>query len=81
MQLLDSVRAELCNDACCVVSCFRDEFVRRVSAEGEKGGETCDGERVRCTRAAHDDGKDVDFGTMPVPVDGNCEGVYLVRIN
>jgi hypothetical protein len=43
MQPLDSVRLELCNDAKCVESCFRDEFVRRVSAEGEKRGEICDG--------------------------------------
>jgi hypothetical protein len=25
------------------VSCFGDEFVRRVGAEGEERGETCDG--------------------------------------
>jgi hypothetical protein len=32
---LDSVRVELCKDARRVESCFGDEFVRRVSAEGE----------------------------------------------
>jgi hypothetical protein len=35
MQPLDSVRVELCNDARRVESCFGDEFVRRVIAEGE----------------------------------------------
>jgi hypothetical protein len=34
---------ELCNDARCVESYFQDEFVKGVSAEGEKRGETCDG--------------------------------------
>jgi hypothetical protein len=29
---------------------------------------------VRCTRAAHDDGRDVDFGTWLVLADGNGEG-------
>jgi hypothetical protein len=29
---------ELCEDAGRVESCFLDEFVKRVSAEGEKGG-------------------------------------------
>jgi hypothetical protein len=42
LQQLDSVRVELCKDAGRVESCFGDEFVRRVSAEGEKRGETCD---------------------------------------
>jgi hypothetical protein len=35
MQPLDIVRVELCNDARCVESCFRDELVKRDSAEGE----------------------------------------------
>jgi hypothetical protein len=38
MQPLDSVRVELCEDACRVEACFGDEFIRRVNAEGEKGG-------------------------------------------
>jgi hypothetical protein len=42
-QPLDNVRVELCNDALCVESCSRDEFVRRVNAKGEKRGETRDG--------------------------------------
>jgi hypothetical protein len=41
---MNSVRVELCEDACRVDSCFGDEFVRRVSAEGEKGGEPRNGE-------------------------------------
>jgi hypothetical protein len=44
MQPLDSVRVELCKDAGRVESCFSDDFVSRVSAEGEKRGETCSGE-------------------------------------
>jgi hypothetical protein len=32
---LDSVRMELCKDAGCVESYYGNEFVRRVSAEGE----------------------------------------------
>jgi hypothetical protein len=35
MQPLNTVRVELCKDAIRVKSCFRDEFVRRVGAEGE----------------------------------------------
>jgi hypothetical protein len=81
MQPSDNVRVELCNDARCVESCLRYEFVRRVSAEGPKRGESSDGGRVRCTRAANDDGKDVDFGTWPLLADGIGEGVYLALIN
>jgi hypothetical protein len=40
MQPLNIVRMELCKDARCVESCFGDEFVRRVGAEGEERGET-----------------------------------------
>jgi hypothetical protein len=40
---LNSVRVELCKDARRDASCFGDEFVKRVGAEGEKRGETCDG--------------------------------------
>jgi hypothetical protein len=43
MQPCDSVRMELCNDARCIEACFGDTFVRRVGAEGEERGETCDG--------------------------------------
>jgi hypothetical protein len=43
MQPLYNVCVELCNDARYVESCFRDEFVRGVSAEVEKRGDTCDG--------------------------------------
>ena len=43
MQPLDSVRMELYKDARRVESCFGDEFVKRVSAEGEKRSETRDG--------------------------------------
>jgi hypothetical protein len=32
---------------------------------------------VRCVRAAHNDGEDVDFRTWPVVTYGVCEGVYL----
>jgi hypothetical protein len=65
---------KLCEYARCAESCFGDEFVRRVGVEGEERGETCDGGCVRCTRAAHDDGEDVDLGTWPVVADGICEG-------
>jgi hypothetical protein len=34
---------KLGKDAGRVKSCFRDEFVRRVGAEGEERSETCDG--------------------------------------
>jgi hypothetical protein len=37
------VCVELCEYARCVESCCRDEFVRRVGAEGEEIGETCNG--------------------------------------
>jgi hypothetical protein len=43
MQPLDNVRMELCNDAGCIEARFGDEFVMRVSAEGEERGEACDG--------------------------------------
>jgi hypothetical protein len=46
----------------------------RVGAKGEERGETCDSGSVRCTRAAHDDGEDVDLGIKPVVADGICEG-------
>jgi hypothetical protein len=49
-----------------VVSCFRDEFMGRVGAEGEKGGETGNGGCVRGTYAAHNDGENVDGGTWPM---------------
>jgi hypothetical protein len=65
---------KLCEYARCVKSCFGDEFVGRVGAEGEERGETCDGGCVWCTRAAHDDGEDVDLGTWPLVADGMCEG-------
>jgi hypothetical protein len=65
---------KLCEYARCVKSCFGDGFVMRVGAEGEERGETCDGGCMRCTRAAHDDGEDVDLGTSPVVADGICEG-------
>jgi hypothetical protein len=35
---------------------------------------------VRCTPAAHDDGKDVDFGTWPMLADGIGEG-YVFGAN
>jgi hypothetical protein len=70
---LDSVRVKLCEYAC-VESYFGDEFVRRVGAEGEERGEACDGGCVRCARAAHDYGENVDLGTWPVATDGICEG-------
>jgi hypothetical protein len=71
---MDRVRVELCKDARRVESCLGDEFVMRVSAEGEERGETCDGGGVRCARAAYDDGEDIDLGTWPVVADGICEG-------
>ena len=43
MQPLDGVCMECGKDASCVESCFGDEFVGRVGAEGEERGETCDG--------------------------------------
>jgi hypothetical protein len=64
-----------------VESCFGDEFVKRVSAEDEKGGEAGSGGRVRCACAAHDYRKDVDFGTRPVVSKGVGEGVYSSRIS
>jgi hypothetical protein len=33
MHPLDSVRVELCNDAGCVESCFRDEFIMGLCGE------------------------------------------------
>ena len=78
MKPLDSVRVELCKDARRVESCFGYEFVGRVGAAGEERGETCDGGRVRCARAAHDDGEDVDYGSWPVVADGICEGCVFV---
>jgi hypothetical protein len=45
-------------------------FVRAVSREVT----LCDGGCVRCTRAAHDDGEDVDHCAWPVAADGVCEG-------
>jgi hypothetical protein len=49
---------------------FLEEFVRRVSVEGEKGGEAGDCGCVGCARATHDDGKNVDFSTRPVLANG-----------
>jgi hypothetical protein len=43
MEPLDSVHMELGKDARRIESCFRDEFVKRVCAEGEERGETCNG--------------------------------------
>jgi hypothetical protein len=62
VQPLDNVQVELLYDECGVESCFRDEFVMRVSAECQKGGETGYCGCVRCTCAAHDCGKNVDLG-------------------
>jgi hypothetical protein len=42
-QPLESVRVELCKDACCVESCFGDEFVKRVSTAGKERSEIGDG--------------------------------------
>jgi hypothetical protein len=49
VQPLDRVQVEMCQDACVVESCFRDEFVKRVTAEGEKGGNSGSCGCVRCT--------------------------------
>jgi hypothetical protein len=57
------VQEELCEDACCGESDFLDEFVRRVSAEGEEGSETEEGGCVRCSNSAHDYGENIDIGT------------------
>jgi hypothetical protein len=57
-----------------VDSCFGDEFVKRVGAKGEKGGETRNGGSLRCAGGAHDYGKDVDFGTWSVASNGIGEG-------
>ena len=43
MQPSDGVRMECGKDVRCDESCFGDEFVRRVGAEGEERGETCYG--------------------------------------
>jgi hypothetical protein len=75
---LDSVQVELCYDVCGIESCFRDEFVRRVSAEGEKGGETGNYGCVRCTYVAHDFGKNVDLGNWLVLSKGIGEGVVFI---
>jgi hypothetical protein len=53
---------ELCDDAYCVESCFSDEFVKRVYAEGEEGGEIGNGGCARCACAAYDYGKNIDVG-------------------
>ena len=74
MQPLDSMRVELCKDARRVEACFGDEFIWRVGAGGEKGGETRDGGGVRCTCAAHDYGEDVDHCAWPVVSDGVRKG-------
>ena len=77
MKPLDRVRIKCGKDAGRVESCFEYEFVGRVGAEGEERCETCDGGGVRCARAAHDYGEDVDFGTWPVLADGiGEEGVF-----
>jgi hypothetical protein len=39
---LNRVRMELCKDSRSVESCFGDEFVMRVGAEGEERGEIGD---------------------------------------
>jgi hypothetical protein len=65
---------ELCKDARRVEACFGGEFVRRVGAGGEEGGETRDGGGVRCTCAAHDYRKDVYHCARPVAADGVCKG-------
>jgi hypothetical protein len=52
----NNVHVELCKDACGVESCFRDEFIERIGAEGEKGGEIGDDGFVRGTCAARDEG-------------------------
>ena len=43
VQPLDGVYMECGKEARCVESCFGDEFVGRVGAEGEERGETSDG--------------------------------------
>ena len=78
MQPLDSMCMELCKNARCVEACFRDEFIRRVGAGGEKGGETRDGGGVWCTGAAHDYGYDVDHCAWPVVSDGVRKGCVFV---
>ena len=65
---------ELCKDARGVEACFGDEFIWRVGAGSEKGGETRDGGGVRCTCAAHDNGEDIDHCAWPVVSDGVREG-------
>jgi hypothetical protein len=79
VQPLHNVQVELCQGACCVESCFRDEFVGRVIAEGEKGGKTGDCECVRCTCEAHDYAKNVDGGTWQVLSNGVGKGKNLSR--
>jgi hypothetical protein len=65
---------ELSKNARCVEACFGDEFIWRVGAGGEKGGETRDGGGVWCTGAAHDYGYDVDHCAWPVVSDGVRKG-------
>jgi hypothetical protein len=81
VQPLDSVLVESCRDVCSVESCFRDESIKRVCAEGEKGGETTDYGCVRCTCAAHDYEEYIDFYTRPVLANSVSEGVYVSRIS
>jgi hypothetical protein len=76
VQPLDNVQVESCSDACDVESYFRDEFVTRVNAEGEKGGETDYCGYARCTCAGHDYGKNIDLGTRPMLPNGIGEGLF-----
>jgi hypothetical protein len=50
----------------------------RVCAEGEEGGETVNGGRVRCACSAHDYRKNVDFGTLLVLSSGIGKGVVSI---
>jgi hypothetical protein len=78
---LDIVQVEMCEHACCAESCFLDDFVRAVCAEGEEGGETVGGGCVTCACAAHDYGESIDVDPSPVLANGIGEGVYLWRIS
>jgi hypothetical protein len=56
MPPLDSVEVEFGEDANGFGTCFRNDFIREVIAEGKKRCEVGYHERVRGANATHDDG-------------------------
>jgi hypothetical protein len=78
MQPLDSVKAELEEDASGLGACFRDGFIRGFLTEGKKRCEAGNHGRVRGAGATHDDGEDINLSTGPVLAEGVCEESVFV---